>query len=432
MAKTSTLIDDFSDGVIGGIWSTTGTVTESGSRARLTPTTSFSFLRSATTYDLTASFVVGHIPVATSNGTTTTLQSGMAITRDADNQAAIRKISDRLECVKEVAGVATVVYTTTYNSAVHVYWRMRESAGIFYWDVSASGTSWTNLFSTTISTNLFPVNSVYIEFFAGWSSGFEASPGTLQIESVNAWLTLTASGASTSSGNAQLLIRHAVTASGASTSSGSAAITIPPLTAHAISGSGASTSSGTSAIVIIPAVASTLQISASGASTSTGTASIFLAGDFTASGLSTSNGNASISIVHISSAPKTFTFQPPIVYDVPPTLPGDPRNRLAKWYNNRPRGRSVLKLTDATTALYPSNALYPSDSLFPLITTGSDTYMIVDTPTVDQMAAAVFTYMGGRIYNIDADEANSLLNAGFAVIQEISGEVEILLPGSAV
>ena len=432
MAKTSTLVDDFQDGVIGGIWVTAGTVAETGGRARLTPATTFAFLRSATTYDNVGSYIVGHIPVATNTGTTGSLQSGMTLTRDGDNQAAIRKISDRIECVKEVAGVTTIVYTATYNPATHVYWRMRESAGIFYWDVSAAGTSWTNLFNTTVATNLFPVNVVYVEFYSGWSSGFELSPGTFEIESVNAWLSLTASGASTSSGNAQLLIKHLIAGSGASTSSGSADISIPPLTAHALTSNGSSTSTGSSSIVIIPVIADTHQISASGSSTSTGTASFTLAGTFTASGSSFSDGSASISIVHISSAPRTFTFSPPIVYDVPPTLPGDPRNRLAKWYNNRARGRSILKLTDATTALYPSNALYPSDSLFPLITTGADTYMIVDTPTVDQMAAAVFTYMGGRIYNIDADEANSLLNAGFSVIQEISGEVEILLPGSAV
>ena len=432
MAKTSTLIDDFSDGVIGGIWVTAGTVSESGGRAILTPATTFAFLRSATTYDAVGSYIIGHIPVATNDGTTGSLQSGMQFTRDGSNQAAIRKRGNQIECVKNVSGVTTIVYTAAYNSSTHVYWRMREDAGIFYWDVSAAGTSWTNLFNTTVATNLFPVNNVYVEFFSGWISGSEASPGNFQIESVNPGLAITGSGASTSSGSAALLRLYKIDASGASTSSGSAAITIPPLTAHAISGSGSSTSSGTGSIVIIPVVAATHQISAAGSSTSSGTASFFLAGTFTATGSSFSDGDAAISIVHISSAPRTYTFIPPIVYDVPPTLPGDPRNRLARWYNNRARGRSVLKLTDAISALYPSNAIYPSDSLFPLITVGSATYMIVDTPTIEQMNTAVLTYMGGRIYNIDSDEANALLNAGFSVIQEISGEVEVLEPGRSV
>lgn len=113
-----------------------------------------------------------------------------------------------------------------------------------------------------------------------------------------------------------------------------------------------------------------------------------------------------------------YMFEPPIAYDLPPTLPEPTRprwiNAHAKWKGGQRRGRSVLKY--AGTGLYPLATLFPGETLFPVNVTNT-TYVIVDTPTVDQMAAASFTYQGGHVYEITPEEAALLQNAGFTVSQ---------------
>src|SRR5688500_18201677 len=102
MAKLATLIDDFQDGTIDvSKWTTSGTVVESGGRAVLTPTPSFSFLTTvALNYDLSNSQVIVDIPTITSNGSTGSLQSGVVVGPDNNNLVAIRKVAAQLVCTK--------------------------------------------------------------------------------------------------------------------------------------------------------------------------------------------------------------------------------------------------------------------------------------------------------------------------------------------
>lgn len=104
--------------------------------------------------------------------------------------------------------------------------------------------------------------------------------------------------------------------------------------------------------------------------------------------------------------------------DNPPTLPGGGViNSHAKWKGGQARGRSILKYGGvASYSLYPSEGLFPLDSTFPSIAfTTPISYVIIDTPTVDEMAAATFTYQGGHIYYVDDAEAAALTLAGFTV-----------------
>jgi hypothetical protein len=381
MAKIATLIDDFQDGTIDlAKWNVIGTVTESGGRARLTPTSTYSYLTSTATYDLTDSQLIAHVPTATANGSTGTLESTLLIQDAFTNRAGIRKRGANIECVKYVSGVFTIVYTFAYNPATHIFWRLRESGGIFYWDVSAAGASWTNLFNTTVATNLFPVSNVIGGVYAGWAAGSEAFPGTMQVEAINPGLPLAASGASTSTGNLDLLTTapNEISASGASTSTGSLAFTLVLPGAVDIVFAGASTSTGFfQPIALAPGIRA---IVASGASTSSG----------------------SLDITIPSTDPPimpggTWYFEPPIAYDLPPTLPEPTRprwiNAHAKWKGGQRRGRTVLKR--------------------------GDIYTIVDTPTVDEMAAADIAYQGGHIYTISAEEAYALSQLGFNVYHEV-------------
>ena len=392
MAKIATLTDDFQDGIINAsLWNTVGTVSETGGRAVITPTGTYSYLVADATYDVTASQIVARIANTTPTGISGTLASFFAIEDISGNQAGFRKQAANLECYKLISGVPTVVYTVAYNSSVHIFWRMRESAGIFYWDVSTAGTSWTNLFNTTVVTNLFPVNNVQFALYAGWLSGSEPVPGTFQIEAINPGQALTATGASTSTGSVTFRRIYSLASSGASTSSGTLSWTIPPLIAHSFAASGASTSDGAlSYIKVAPG-----QITAAGASTSTGILVLSIVKSLSSSAASFATGTLAFTIYTPPPDPSTiqyFTFEPPIAYDLPPTLP-DPRPRYinahARWKGGQRRGRTVLKI--------------------------AGTYSLVDTPTVDQTNSADAVYMGGHIYTVDQTEADALSAAGYTV-----------------
>lgn len=398
MAKLAALIDDFQDNSIDASkWATSGTVAETGGRARLTPTTSFSFwgTLSPRTWDLSSSQVTAHIPTITSNGSTGTLQSGMAVDADANNLVGMRKLGSELICSKKVAGVSTELSFTPYSAVNHLFWRIRADATNIYFETSATGSGTFFVQHTeNIAALGFAITTVGFYFFSGYS-GVEAFPGTFQIEAVNPGLPLTATSASTSSGSLAIL-------------------KVSPLE---ITGAAASTSTGTLAWTILPAA--TLHISFSGASTSAGSFSpqILATGAITGSALSTSAGSLALSIYVLTLPENYYYFEPPIAYDLPPTLPEPTRprwiNAHAKWKGGQRRGRSILKYTG--DLVYPSDTLFPDTAnLFPLVV-GQVTYVIVDTPTVDQMAAADFTYQGGHVYVVANDEAENLVNAGFTI-----------------
>jgi len=86
------------------------------------------------------------------------------------------------------------------------------------------------------------------------------------------------------------------------------------------------------------------------------------------------------------------TFSPPAVYDVPRVTVDsvDPGRQLFKRYSALPRGRSVLHMRDGS-------------------------FIVLDNPTGDQIAAALFAYIGGHIYDITDAEAALLVAAGFEV-----------------
>lgn len=42
-------------------------------------------------------------------------------------------------------------------------------------------------------------------------------------------------------------------------------------------------------------------------------------------------------------------------------------------------------------------------------------YRTVDYPTQDEIAASAAVYLGGHIYEVSADEASALTNAGYTV-----------------
>lgn len=393
MAKISTLIDDFQDNVIDlSKWTPSGTVTESGGRLILTAVAPFSLVITPVAYDLRSSQITAQVPVVVPSGTSGTLQCGFAVRLDSNNLIAFQKFGTELIITKTVAGVASILSVTPYNAVNHLYWRIRHAPNNVYMETSATGVGTFFIQHTEGVNTLFSVAAVQ-PYFQAQYSGFEATPGSLQIEAVNPGLQLTAAASSTSAGSAILKIRYALTASATSTSAGSAAITIPPappITYHLITATGTSTSSATAAFIIL----ANLQVTAAGQSYSSGTAALRLSEQFTAVGQSFSTGTASFVIIPVPPVTPSqyFYFEPPIAYDLPPTLP-HPRPRYinahARWKGGQRRGRSVLIKSGVVTVL--------------------------DTPTVDQTLAADYVYMGGHVYVIPDTEANILSAAGLIV-----------------
>ena len=172
-----------------------------------------------------------------------------------------------------------------------------------------------------------------------------------------------------------------LTASGSTTTTGSASLTI--VADGDITGGGTTFFDG-SALLEIP----TVFISATGITNLTGTANLRI--DYGLAGTGVTNFSGSAAIITLS---VTFMFEPPIAYDLPPTLPEPTRPRYlnahARWKGGQRRGRTVLK--------------------------NSGVYTIVDTPTVDQINSADIAYQGGHVYTIDSDEAFALIAAGFTV-----------------
>lgn len=56
-----------------------------------------------------------------------------------------------------LSGTLTTRATIAYNSAVHVFFRIRESGGTVYWDWSTDGSSWTNAATMAVNTASNPV-----------------------------------------------------------------------------------------------------------------------------------------------------------------------------------------------------------------------------------------------------------------------------------
>lgn len=389
MALISTLIDDFSDGVINSsLWDVTGTITETGGKLVITPTAGLSFLDSDSRYDLTASACIVDISAVTATGITGTLFCALILDNTSSDFVGFKKFGTDLVATKKVAGVESNLDFTPYSSVTHRYWRIRhDGASNVFWETSADKLSWQFRHTENLAT--LPTITALRAVFLTSYSGFEPSPGTFSIDAINPGLNITASGASTSSGSALLLTLHRLTGTGDSTSAGSAAITIPPLTAHAITASGASTSSGAVSIII----KSPGQLTAAGQSVSSGSAAVRINYRITANGSSFATGSATLTVLPGTLVYQYFYFEPPIIYDRPSYHADSPKwVKMSLYYGSHSpgvTGQSVLRI--------------------------NGTYSTIQTPTVDQMSSATEVYQGGHVYTITNLQANPLSTAGYIV-----------------
>lgn len=394
MAKISTLRDDFEDGVIdASLWTTTGTVSETGGNLVLSASGAgvYSTANSTSRYDLSQSSITIQAPTVTPTGSGGDLQSILELELDANNRIAIIKYGADLLFLYDDGGVQNVVGLTTYNAVNHLYWRIRADSSNVYWETSVTGAGVFFIQATQNIASMFPITSLQVKLYTVYFT-FEPAPGSFRVASVNPGLQLTFSGASTSSGSLVLLQLHTLTFSGASTSSGSLDWTIPPLTAYSMTFDGASTSSGSlSFYVLMPG-----SLAFAGLSTSSGSLALTLLDALSFIGESFATGSITFSVFTPVADPaliQYFTFEPPVVYDRPGVHSKTPRRvRQYAYYDRHSLGAtgvSVLKIDGSYQSIY--------------------------TPTVDQIASAEKVYQGGHIYTIPQSDADELSAAGYSV-----------------
>jgi hypothetical protein len=150
MAKAHLFSDNFNDNTRDSAkWNGFGQSQEVNQRVELRPLpnrsgASFSGYSSRDTHDLTDSSIEVEVVQVLNqvNGTSTLLSAGP----NDDNRVMIAVKSGQLTCLQMIGGVATTLAVFPYDAAAHRWWRLRESQGTTWWEVSPEGERWTALF----------------------------------------------------------------------------------------------------------------------------------------------------------------------------------------------------------------------------------------------------------------------------------------------
>lgn len=120
-------------------WSVTGTGVEvTLSALRMTPDNAYSTVTSVHSYDLTQSEVVAELQAL---GPGETREFTLAAKVNSDNEVSFFHANNTLTMRLRVAGVNNDT-TVAIDRDTMLFWRIRERAGIVYWDTSADGVVW--------------------------------------------------------------------------------------------------------------------------------------------------------------------------------------------------------------------------------------------------------------------------------------------------
>ncbi|HNP70622.1 MAG TPA: hypothetical protein PKK15_05925 [Kouleothrix sp.] len=181
------LRDTFDDNLVNPCWNLvqTGSATgsETGAQAVFTLPSSVAgshaaYYESNANYDLTGDGAATQVGTMVATGVAATAFFQLIL--DANNYLEMSQLSNAMRCIKVVGGVSTILFTATWSSTNHKYWRIRESSGTIYCETSANGTSWTNRASLATP---FAVTDLTVRF--GATCGNVASPGSFKLDMFN-------------------------------------------------------------------------------------------------------------------------------------------------------------------------------------------------------------------------------------------------------
>jgi len=180
------LSDSFNDGTIGAVWGsygTTTTVAEKGGCLVFNTSTSTGYggLDSATTYDLTSNYAFMQLLNAGNQALASMEVVPVKVTLDANNNLFWYVNGGNIIAYKTVATTLTNIASTTYNAAIHEWFRIREASGTTYYEYSSDGISWTIF---TSLANPFALTALTVDPSVGTYSA-EASGTTVIMDNFN-------------------------------------------------------------------------------------------------------------------------------------------------------------------------------------------------------------------------------------------------------
>jgi hypothetical protein len=125
----------------------------------------YSTYKSVNNYNLTGSYLYSQLVNAGNQSLPTFQAVAVQVYLDASNTLSWIIGGGMLVAQKQVSGsYSDQRNDTAYNSAVHKFFRIRESAGTIYWDYSTDGSSWTNYASLAAP---FAVTNINLRIAAG-------------------------------------------------------------------------------------------------------------------------------------------------------------------------------------------------------------------------------------------------------------------------
>lgn len=185
MALTESLIDSFNGSSLSGLWtSNAATADQIGGQLSLTSTagtTNYAVITSASTYDLTGSYIQARLTDAGNQALTSWQACAVNVLLDANNSLSFIVNNNLLHAQKQVASsYSDVSGSLAYNASLHKYFRIRESGGTIYWDYS-DGITWTNY---TSLANPFAITSLYV-YVQGGTYSSEGSATKALVDNFN-------------------------------------------------------------------------------------------------------------------------------------------------------------------------------------------------------------------------------------------------------
>ena len=185
LPKAETLKDDFNNNSIDtNKWNNWGggAVVETNQELEISSTTAASYwgISSLNQYDITDSYVFVKI-VDPGNMSLTNYALDFKLDVDSPNYIDFRIKNNHLIAVKSVAWIWTEMANIAYDSINQKWLRLRESGGTIYWDYSANGQTWTNLWSEVDPVTLTAIN---ITLLVG-NDAIEISGTTAKFDDLN-------------------------------------------------------------------------------------------------------------------------------------------------------------------------------------------------------------------------------------------------------
>lgn len=186
MAKLYGLIDSFNDNVRDSVlWTQFGTgAAENNGRVEIAlpiSTIGYSGYASAVNWDATASEARVRVDSAGNQALASLEVFPIIFYLNASNSVYFLISGNVLRAYRRVAGVNTSLATMAYSATTHKFLRMREAAGVTYWEYSAKGATWTTLHSVASPITL---TSIQVQMQAGTYAS-EASATAVYIDEFN-------------------------------------------------------------------------------------------------------------------------------------------------------------------------------------------------------------------------------------------------------